>query len=284
MPPDVLFHELPLETRLSLRLRGDRAVFLTGDDNLQVSSWNSLTGVTVTIVGRLLGLDGDSRPFVHIHTPNTDRTIATIVRKLGEGWLTECSAFVSAGAPIIGQTFIRIQIVRGLDAATQALATLAADYITAVQPLGWPGSPIRRSVDGRGAIRSVTGTDPAVNVEISESVPTGARWRLLAFFARFVTDATVANRMPILTIDDGTNVLLQSDPPEAQTANQGFGWVGMPAGERLVSVWDTKHWVLPSDVRLLAGHRIRTVVGNRQIGDNGGAAQLLVEEWLEGSA
>jgi len=284
MPADATFHELPLETRLALRLRGDRAVFLTGDDNLQLSSWNSLTGVGVTIAGRVLGLDGHSRPFVHTATPNTDRTIASIVRKLGEGWLTEFTVFVSAAAPILGQTFVRVQIVRGLEAATQVLATLGAGYITAVQPLAWPGCAVARSIEGPGALRSITGTNPAAGVDIAETVPTGAVWRLLSFFARFVADATVMSRQPVLSFDDGTSDYFRTDTPQNQTASQTNDWVAAPGMERLTLFVNSRSWGTPTDVRFRGGHRILITTGSIQAGDNWGAPQLWVEEWLEGAA
>ena len=52
-----------------------------------------------------------------------------------------------------------------------------------------------------------------MNTEWSETVPTGARWQLLALMVTLATDANVANRFPALAIDDGALVVFQAIRP-----------------------------------------------------------------------
>lgn len=257
---------------------------LTGADALQVSSWNALASVRLTIRGYTRAIDGRVAPLNETHLANTDRTIRSTVHPLPEGELRALTVFVTGAAPIIGQTFVRLQIIRGLASSGIVLATLAADYVTAVQPLAWPGSPVKRSVEGPGAVRSITGTDQAAGVEVTETVPTGARWRLITARATLTTSATVANREASLVINDGATTLTRLPVGEIETASAAFLYCwgvglirGAPsqAGDRLIPI--------PPAV-LLAGYRVETLTANLQGGDDWDTPQLLVEEWLEGAA
>jgi hypothetical protein len=99
-------------------------------------------------------------------------------------------------------------------------------------PLAFPGVPIASPLDGGGALRSIAGTTPGAGAEISETVPTGARWELLAFQATFVTSAAAANRVPQLTLDDGTTVYFRLGAALNQAASltQRRSWFqGAPA-------------------------------------------------------
>ena len=159
-----------------------------------------------------------------------------------------------------GQTFVQLSIVRGLSGGVEDLATLAAGYVTATQRLAYPGSKVVNTLDGGGALRSITGTTPAAGAEISESVPTGARWELIAFRTQFVTDANAATRTIRLLLDDGTNIYAHSSTNLGQTA----GLTDIYAWEQglmtpFVGQVNAALAGLPVNNRLGAGHRIRTV-------------------------
>lgn len=131
-----------------------------------------------------------------------------------------------------------------------------------------------------GAIRSVSGRDPAAGAEISITVPAGAVWRVLGLRFELVTDATAADRQVDLLIDDGANTLLRIEPPAVQAASLTRGYncgPGLPARTVLTSQFLMP---LPVDTLLAGEWRIRTVTANLQAADNFGAVYLWVEEWL----
>lgn len=258
------------------------AFYMTGEDVLQISGWNITTGVRLTVSGRFLTLDGRVQSFAHDVALTTDRVIASVVRQIGEGWLLNLTVTTGGTASIFGATFARVQVVRGVAASGVVIGTLCSGYVTSVQPIAFPGGRVRSMGEGPGNIRSVTGTNPAAGVEISETVPTGAIWRLIAFAVLFVTDATVANRLPILVVDDGATAFYGADPPEAQAANGNATWAVGAGISRLTLTGGTRLWAFPNDIRLRAGSRIRTTTIALQAGDNFAAPQLLVEEWIEG--
>jgi len=259
-------------------------LYLTGEESLLVTVFNGLAGVTVKISGRTLPL-GATRPvpFKQTFTPTSNRAASTQLIPLGDGWLLNAEVIITAGSPLMGQTFAKMSLVRGLTSVAEDLYTLAADNVTAQQTCAWPGSGVQGSLDGAGALRSVTGTDPAAGAECSDTVPTGARWQLHAWNVQLVTSAVVANRAATIVIDDGANVLYQAGDGVVQTASttirhvfgEGVGFWGNPNGVFLGT--------LPQKLQLLAGWRIRTITQAIDVGDNYGPPQLLVEEWMEAS-
>jgi small ligand-binding sensory domain FIST len=261
-----------------------QGVYVTGDDHLLLTVLNAATGVTVRVGGRMLdAVSGRAVPFNLELVPATDRSASTTVVRLQEGWLQQATIVVSGGTPLYGQTYARLDIVRGDGPGRTVLGTLAQGLITAQVRQAFPGAVLQGPLEAPGTIRSITGTDPAAGAEVSETVPTGARWRLHALRVALTTDATVANRETSLTLDDGTTIYAQMPAGEAQTASAAFTYTwavglirGAPnqGGSRLIPI---------PPLWLLAGHRIRTLTTNIQAGDNYGAPQLLVEESLEGA-
>jgi hypothetical protein len=213
--------------------------------------------------------------------PTSDRVISSGLAALGDGWIVALQAIASAGTPRRGQCFVRVQLVQGNDTQSDAYATVLQGYVTATEGLALPGGAVESSTYGPGVMRTIVGTDPAANVEISETVPTNARWRLVTFCYAFVTDATVANRLPVLTIDDGTNVLWRSFSNVNQAASQTSIY---HAGDGLIShqiATQTHVLALPTHLILMGGYRVRTQTTALQAGDNFSAPTYHVEEWIE---
>ena len=255
--------------------------FFDGQDRLRLRTFGSLAGVILAVEGRLLGADGRLQAFAETHTPASDRTVATSLYHLVEGFLLNVSLRASTGAPRVGQVFAILEVVRGIGATVQPLAVIFQGYVTDTSTVGWPGSPLRASIDGLGVIRSIIGTNPAAGAEVSETVPTNARWRLRSLAASFVTSATAASRYPSLIFDDGATNFYVSDPPELQLASTTSTWQAFPGSARLVAVSGVRQWNAGVPICLQGGFRLRTATTNLQAGDDWGAPTLLVEEWIE---
>lgn len=257
-------------------------VYLTLTDRLYIRSRNSLAGVVLRVAGRLLLADGTISPFAFTHTPATDRSASLESFQLAEGYLLSAVVFPTSGTPRRGQTFVEIGFLRGKTTTAAAVDVLAKDYVAVAEPLAFPGSPIHSSLEGSGAIRSITGTDPAAGVEVSEAVPTDARWRVLTVLWELVADATVANRQPQLQLTDGATVLSKTRALTAQTASQTRIYnysLNYPDNTPSQTAGEYQSF-LPINM-LAAGFIISSDTTSLQAGDNYGAPQLLVEEWLE---
>lgn len=263
-------------------LVGGAAWWCSGDEALRLTSFNADADAQVTLTGRFLEADRLTPvPLERRHVPNTDRTAATVDIALARGWLQQLTVRATTGSPTYAHTFVIVELIRGLGTSATVLATLLAGPVSANTRRAWPGSPLASSIEGPGALRSITGTDPAANVEISETVPTGARWKLHAIALTLVTDATAADREVILTFDDGTTVYYAAAPAANQAASLTRRYSAGRGGVRGISLAGLEIAIALPDLWLPAGHRIRTATTGRQATDNFGAPQLLVEEHLE---
>lgn len=260
-------------------------LYLTGEDALRVTVFNAAANVTVTITGRTVPF-GEKHPvpFSQTFTPATDRSASTALVQLNDGWLLNVQAIVSAGSPGVGQCFARLSLMRGTSGLGGEFFTLAAGYITARQASAWPGAGITLSTYGEGALRSITAATPAPGGEVSETVPTGARWELIAFRAQLSTAVAAGNRLPALTLDDGTNEYCRS-PLGVVIAPSTVSFLTYAQGlNRFADPSTTLECGgVPIDNRLTAGHRIRTATLNIQAADQYSLVQYVVREWIEGA-
>jgi hypothetical protein len=256
-------------------------LYLTGEDNLRLTTIGAVAGVTIVMEGRLVTMDGRVVPLAERHTPNSNYTAATSIFGLAEGTLTNVQLRASSAGLLGGGVWCVLEIVRGGGSNAQALGTLLQGYATTNGRLAWPGSLILPATFGAGRLRSITGTDPAANNEISETVPTGVRWRLLSFYFTLVTDANVANRNVRLVIDDGTNTFLRVGSNQNHGATTTAAYIAAELGFTGSVSFEPFVIPLPTGIWLSPGSRIRTNTGLMQVGDNYSAPQYSVEEFIE---
>ncbi len=173
--------------------------------------------------------------------------------------------------------------VASAQACDQVAVVNVAASIATTQIIAAQGSKAIRvcgfSLNAGDGVRSITGTDPAANVEISETVPTNARWRLRALRASLTTDANVASRVAHLQFDDGTNLYYVAQGSQNQAAGATYPYNFGLGGANKVFVTVANDQVTLPDLVLTAGHKITTSTANRQVGDNWTAPQYIVQEW-----
>lgn len=255
--------------------------YVDEDDTLVVDSWSSTSPAPLVITAVVVTPQGQVQTLSWTHTQNSNRTRATNYFPLAEGFLLSVIVDAMGLAYNRGQCWCTVGLQLGSGSVCVPHSQLIADYITGAARLAWPGGIIRSAPEGPGLISSVAGNDPAAGAEISVTVPTGARWRLVGLLATLVTDATVANRTVNLVIDDGANAVFRAAAQTAQTASltviYSFG-ASLPSQATAGGVSINP---LAEALPLAAGYRIRTVTTNIAGGDNWGAPQLLIEEWIQ---
>ncbi len=265
-------------------LRPDQTVaenFRVYDESLVVRLYNSLASATFKVVARVLDSSGVLRVVEQTLTTTSDRTQQVTRLRIPSGYLVSAAVIATAQTPRRGQAWAVISLESTMPDGDLALMPLAQGYVTADSALLWPGRGYGDSVEGPGILLSVAGTNPAAGAEITETVPANARWYLRALRATLVTDATVATRTVNFIIDDGTTtlVLLASAPTQAAslTYNYNVRYAGFSSG-----LIGTDNFIpSPFELVLFQGWRFRTSTTNLQAGDNWGAPQMEVEEWIE---
>ena len=161
------------------------------------------------------------------------------------------------------------------------VALLMAGYVYDTSKIAYPGGQLEGSTEGPGLIRSITGTDPAAGVEISETVPTGTKWKFKSLLVVFTTDATVISRYPAIIINDGSKDIIRIATTTGQAAGNAFRYTFSDTGSSNTAVASGINIILTKDLILPAGYIIKTITTSIVAGDNYEAPQLLVEEWIE---
>lgn len=267
-------------------VRGERGTppgiaYVGRDDFLYVISNATIASQQIRIAGRLLGADGLIRPFVFVHSNNAAGADVTERFAIAEGFLLSVAAFPANNAPLRGQCFVELGILRGRLADLQIAQVLLRDYLTEDHASGAPFGRQVSSVEGPGWLRSLGSADPAAGAEASQTTPADLRWKPLTVRAALTTDATAANRFPRLELVSGADVLWRSHPHDAQIASQTRTYNWAVGGVYVASVAAGEHQNILPDLGLPAGGILRTSTDGIVAGDDWGALRLLVEELIE---
>lgn len=132
------------------------------------------------------------------------------------------------------------------------------------------------------ALTTLVGTDPAAGVEVSQTVPAGKTWELIAVSVQLVQGATDTPQ-PILVIDDGANVVYEmfgSTTAQAVSTTCRYNWASGVALSGLIGATTNVHSVapLPEELLLPAGFRVRTsTVGLTATGNYGAPTLYFVQ-------
>jgi hypothetical protein len=277
-----VFAATPLSTAAGRVIASPFQFVLTGEDTLRVLSSNSLAGIRLRIQGRWLNAEGKVDVFGFDHVPNSDRTIRSDEFAIGVGAILNAVVYVSVGSPVVGQTFVILQLTRGRGAAAVVLGTLLQGYVTTYSALAWPGSPIQSSLEGGGYPRRIQGTLPAAGGEQSEVVPAGARWELRTWRARLTTSAVVGNRLPSLVITGGgVQIAWIGWPTNLGASNSYLYFMSQGIVASGAVGWAQDNVALPQGMILSAGDFIQTTTSGLAGGDQYEAPLYTVTEWLE---
>lgn len=130
--------------------------------------------------------------------------------------------------------------------------------------------------------KRVAGADPAANVEISDTVPTGKWWMLFSISVSLVQGLTQTPQ-PILVIDDGANVIFEmigSSAAQAVSTTCQYTWApDAPLTGQLGSAAGIHSMApLPNFLLLGPGFRIRTSTLGLGANSNYGVPSYYVAE------
>lgn len=253
--------------------------YIGRDDQLLVQLTNGAVAQTVTVTYRLLLASGTIVPF------QTTQAIAAFTRinltlQLSEGFLLSVTISNSGNLP--GVTCFAMAALLRTNQANPVFYNdiLLSGYVTPNRGVSFPQINPVRPTDGRGNVRSITGTTPGAGLEISEGVPNSVLWRLMAFRFQIQTQALAGNRNVVLLIDDGSNELIRiaENVNVAPSQIATFHYYSNPF---VGSDFGTNYYMwLDSAVLIGPAFRIRTLTNNIQVTDQYSAVQYLVEEWI----
>jgi hypothetical protein len=257
-------------------------LYVAREDVGSITSFCAVTGITLEVHGRVLLPNGTVVPFFQAHQPNSNRTLKTDIFAIPEGFLLNIAVFLAAGSAQRGQCYVAVKLGRGQGAARVDHQVILQGYVGNTVNQAWPGNRLEQPTEGPGIIRSITGTTPAAGVGILETVPTGARWRLVAIQATLSTSAAVANRFVEMIVSVNAIAVLTIPVDGVQTAslswtyNFGTGvafWTSGLGTQRLFS--------MPVGFILPAGSTFQVTAVSIQAADQFTAPNYTIEEWIE---
>lgn len=262
------------------------AILVTPADSIYLAVYCSIQGLTVTLSFRTLQPDGSiTLSRYDVQVSGTRISIPNFF-PLNYGFIISCVVTANTGAtPKRGQVYAQVFIQRGaMSTQPNYPQQLCCGYVTYQTPLFYPYGPVAYSTDGRGMMRSITGTTPALGAEINEVVPTGAMWKLQSIVFSLTASAAVSTRGVVLSLVDSVgSVFAQavSATPVAASSALFFAF-GAGLNNAYLTGTITVQCSLPTDIHLTGGFRIITSTAGLQTGDQYGQVQYLVEEWLQG--
>lgn len=254
--------------------------YINNEDELRVGVQTGLSNIVVGVSGMMCNEYGEYSKFTVTVAATNDRVETVVQQNIGAGWILHARAWIISGTVGSKQVYVNANIISNTGTPAVPMFVLLAGYLDNTFQPSFPYEQPSSPLDGQGNLRSITGTNPAAGAEISETVPANVRWRPVAIEAVFVASAAVANRRISLRLDDGANEYYKVEASADVTAGQ----------TRTFSMWATFgpsaannvtfYLPLPGNLILPAGHRIRTVTSNLDVGDDWAAPQMLIEEWL----
>lgn len=256
-------------------------LYITQDDGFTIRFASSQVGTTLRLLARVLVVGEGVKYWQQTVT-------VTLLRGLEQREFVGLEGFllgfiVDLPEPLAqgSWAFAAVELTRGIGTPIHDFQALAHGYVTAANPLIWPGGLYPDPTAFRGTPTLFNIGDPAAGANVVDDVPSGARWRIQSATMRLVTSVTVANRRMVLEFQRSTGQVLAravgaDTVPASQTAEFSFAPYGFDAasrdGFRLVAI--------PSEFILDQTDVIATAVVNLQAGDQISMIRLSVEEWF----
>ena len=254
--------------------------WLTEHARLRISVWNSVTPAAIIFFCyRMLESNGSVSDHQIQITPTTDRAVTESDIRTGVGYLLNC--FFTTETLTVRRGAIYARAVMRNDKDNNTIDYLCQGYVSSQSSPMWPDGNSEPSVGGQGLINTVIGTDPAAGVEISQTVPTNARWHVRGIQFTLVTAVAVATRRVVVVIDDGANEIFRFDSQSTQLASLTRNYKIADYKLQPADNGTFIYIAAPFDFELLQGYRIRTITENLQAADDYGAPVLAIEEWIE---
>ena len=173
---------------------------------------------------------------------------------------------------ILGRLVLRID---GTDFYDLCQGVLTSDHA-----LAWPATNLYDQFAGHGQLAYSTGVNPAAGAEISNSVPTGYVWKIMAIRFALVTDANVANRRVHFQFWDNGDVAFEAISPVDQVASTTRNYSLAPWPSSPVSSNDDDIQItIPKDMLFVASEDFISSTVNLQVGDNFSAPHYRIEQF-----
>lgn len=253
------------------------------DDQVLIECASAVLVGPVTVNFRILRPDGIIVPFpVTVNMAGT-RAFSTARFQLLEGWILSAAATSGQTITTGAWAYLSVAIQRTPFGANSQYELLMAGYLNSAVPMSYPTSVPQRPTDGPGTYMRVNIPAPGAGADQVYVVPAGARQRIVSWVGTLNAGVVVANRTPLLIVDDGVNIVAAIPSNQTVTASSQLNITFADSIPFLPPFATLSLGPLPSNLILPPGFRIRTQTAGIQAADQWQASNMLVAEWLENS-
>lgn len=239
-----------------------------------------LKGAALTSVTAVISSGSPSQEtYVRVFLEDKDDRI---IRKLCEGYVDTNGQITGSGHLSLGDYYhLRVKTYSSVAATVKTYYT--DSRIRTARQDTWTGT-FQGPLEGPGALKKYTSADPAAGSEISQAVPTNARWLPKFFSAQLVTAVAAADRSVRILgqLAAGGTVWTTLVGP-AQAASLSKSYYGLPDYGLLETAFDAFGEIRLAGpwIEFKAGDVLVTNTNNLQAADNWSAATTYVIEHLD---
>jgi hypothetical protein len=255
--------------------------YVSAQDRLLIYVYNSIPNNSAVIQLRVLTPSGELKQHLWYHPLKSDRSVNWFSHELAEGFILTLTIYVTAVTPP-GACYVETDLRTGGGGSTVVAQVLAMGYVSSVRHLVWPYPRFVTPGEGPGNFRTIIGTDPAPGAFISESIPTGARWKLVSLTCTLTTSATVLDRVAAFGVTDAGTTLLFLPSPTTQPASKTYRYtwaLGIP--QWFSAAGSAVGLPLPDELYLFAGQSFWVNLTSFAVDDDFTAPAYVVEEWIQ---
>lgn len=273
---------VPAPVTLAFHVPG-HAIPVTSEHKLELQALAYPTARRLAYEYAILTPSGEmmiSRGDVPATLPGSD---ARTLLPLADGWLI--SAGIGGASLLFSDDLARARLSLQLPGVTLfPLTTLIDGHIMRNHALSWPWGGGKISQDDTYRLE-IVGSDPPAGNEASVQIPYGIRARLIAATAALVTDATAANRIPSLQVNEangGIRVLNIDTASQTASLSRTWQWLRGPWSGGARNIFQVDYGInepgFIGDNSILSTSTIAL-----QAGDNWGTLTLLVDAFIDAS-
>lgn len=249
--------------------------------SIQVLSPNAPFSFSVSL--RYLDLKGNVQPLlVELAGDATGVTPNVTPVQLAEGFLLSAVAF--NGTTQRGQCWVQFLVLRQKAAAAVVVAdVLLQGYVTTVDYVAWPGTPIASALDGRGALLTYPGGGGGVDTAVTLTVPPGVRWHVLGVSWDAAGFPASTDAIFALAVQDATGNVTSAGagPIGVLISGPGVTTINFNALATFIATGPIAGCPMSSDVWVKAGYVLTGLLSDGPTGITYGNMQVSVEEYVE---
>ena len=254
-------------------------LYVTVDDIVLVRGFAQTSTQTVNVSLRMLAPNGEIISVFQPVAIGANGNVPTLfaLRNL-EGFIL--SASVQCTGVQRGQLFVALLVQRGAGSGDATLGQVFLQgYVSNTDTLGYPQHVPYSGLDGRGQIQLVAVGNPAAGADWVYTVPAGAHQIVRSVSALFTAAVAVANRFPVLTVDNGIAAVVAEVPATAVIVAATAIQLTWAPGLNQLNVNSVQTMGSPIELRALGGWRVKTVTSGIQAADQWSGIVVVLESF-----